>query len=59
MTVLFLYPLTFLLLGEISKFNGVKKENFVLHLKESEFRWNYRGQNLYQILLKNFREKPL
>lgn len=41
------------------KFNGIKKENFVLHLKESEFRWNVKKQNLYQILLKNSRENPL
>jgi len=31
----------------------------VLHLKESEYRWNHKRQNLYQILLKNFRENPL
>lgn len=43
----------------LSKFNGVKKENFVLHLKESEYRWNVKRQNLYEILLKNFRENPL
>ena len=41
------------------KFNGVKKENFLLHLKESEFRRNYDRQDLYQILAKNFREKAL
>ncbi|RJX29635.1 MAG: IS1595 family transposase, partial [Desulfarculus sp.] len=27
--------------------------------KESEFRFNYRGQNLYAILLKLIRQKPL
>ena len=43
----------------LTKFNGIKKENFVLHLKESEYRWNHKRQNLYQILLKNFRENPL
>lgn len=43
----------------IAKFNGVKKENFLLHLKESEFRRNYDKQNLYYILAKNFRENPL
>jgi len=43
----------------LTKFNGVRKENFVLHLKESEYRWNHKRQNLYQILLKNFRENPL
>lgn len=41
------------------KFNGTRKQYFVLHLKESEFRWNHRGQNLYQFLLENFRRNPL
>jgi len=40
------------------KFNGIKKDKFLLHLKESQFRWNNR-QNIYKLLLKNFREKPL
>lgn len=39
------------------KFNGIRKDKFILHLKESEFRWNYRD-NMYKILLKNFRENP-
>ena len=43
----------------LSKFNGIKKENFLVHLKESEYRWNYRGQNLYHDLLQKFRENPL
>jgi transposase len=43
------------------KFNGIHKSKFLLHLKESEFRWNMRinGVNMYQELLKNLREKPL
>ena len=43
------------------KFNGIRKEKFLLHLKESEFRWNGRvnGVNIYQRLLRNFREIPL
>ncbi|OGD84668.1 transposase [Candidatus Curtissbacteria bacterium RBG_13_40_7] len=43
------------------KFNGIHKTKFLLHLKESEFRWNMRitSVNMYQELLKNFREKPL
>ena len=31
----------------LSKFNGVAANKFNLHLKECEFRWNYRGKNLY------------
>ena len=42
----------------LRKFNGIRKERFLLHLKESEFRWNHRNEKMYQILLKNFRENP-
>lgn len=43
------------------KFNGIRKDKFLLHLKESEFRWNMRtsGVNMYQVLLANFRENSL
>lgn len=34
------------------KFRGLSKNTFYLHLKECEFRFNYRNQNLYQMLLK-------
>lgn len=45
----------------LNKFNGIQKTKFLLHLKESEYRWNIRinNGNIYQELLKNFREKPL
>lgn len=36
----------------LSKFNGIASHKFNLHLKECEFRWNYRNENLYVILLK-------
>jgi len=42
----------------LAKFNGLTDEMFNLHLKESEFRWNHRGE-IYDILLKEFRENPL
>ncbi|MCL2081189.1 MAG: IS1595 family transposase, partial [Oscillospiraceae bacterium] len=41
------------------KFNGIPKEFFEIYLKETEFRFNNRGCDLYQVLLKIFREKPL
>ncbi len=41
------------------KFNGVPKHTFYLHLKESEFRFNHRNQNLYKVLLSCFRNNPL
>lgn len=43
----------------LTKFKGLKAEYFDLHLKECEFRFNNRKGNLYKILLKEFREKPL
>lgn len=43
----------------LSKFNGLDSKNFHIHLKESEFRWNHRNQNIYAIILKNIRISPL
>jgi transposase len=34
-------------------------DHFNLYLKECEFRFNNRKENLYQLLLKRFRERPL
>jgi hypothetical protein len=41
------------------KFKGVDKKMFNLHLKECEFRFNHRGEDMYQILFKIFRDEPL
>ena len=41
------------------KFNGVPRSNFLLHLKETEFRFNHRNKNLYKVLLKSLRKNPL
>ncbi len=43
----------------LSHFRGIHKTTFILHLKECEFRFNYRGKNLYKILLGIIRNKPL
>ena len=43
----------------LAKFNGLTDEKFILHLKESEFRFNNRKQNLYKILLEIIRKNPL
>ncbi len=43
----------------LSKFRGLSKKHFNLHLKECEFRLNHRRDDLYKILLKLLREKPL
>ncbi|MBP8591076.1 IS1595 family transposase, partial [Candidatus Shapirobacteria bacterium] len=36
-------------------------DKFILHLKETEYRWNTKSTNgnMYQLLLKEFRRKPL
>lgn len=44
--------------ARLLKMKGVRKDKFVLHLKESEFRWNYRKQ-MYQEILKKLRKNPL
>ncbi|NQU86868.1 MAG: IS1595 family transposase, partial [Mariniphaga sp.] len=38
-------------------FKGIHKSTFYLHLKECEFRYNHRKEDLYKLLLKiiNFR----
>ena len=43
----------------LQKFHGISKVSFNLHLKECEFRFNNRNNDLYTILLKEFRKKPL
>jgi len=43
----------------LSQFNGLRDEMFYLHLKESEFRFNNRHNDIYAILLKNLRENNL
>ena len=43
----------------LAKFNGISKTTFPLHLKETEFRFNHRHQNLYKILLALLTQHPL
>ncbi|MCX5863690.1 MAG: IS1595 family transposase, partial [Deltaproteobacteria bacterium] len=42
-----------------TRFRGVSQATFFLHLKECEFRFNYRDQNMYRVILKIIRENPL
>ncbi len=42
-----------------AKLRGVPGATFYLHLKESEFRFNHRHRNIYLVVLKLLREKPL
>jgi hypothetical protein len=43
----------------LAKQRGVRADKFPLHLKESEWRWNHRRDNLYALLLKETRSHPL
>ena len=38
--------------NRLRKFNGINRNNFLLHLKECEFRFNHKNDNLYGIILK-------
>ena len=43
----------------LAQFNGIAKHTFALHLKECEFRFNHRHDNLYLAMLKLLRDNPL
>ena len=45
--------------ARLQPFKGVPKHPFLLHLKESEFRFNHRDEDLYKLLLKLLRQQPL
>ena len=41
------------------KYRGMHPHSFSLHLKECEFRFNYRDHDIYRMLLKIFRDQPI
>ena len=43
----------------LAKFRGMRPTTFYLHLKECEFRFNHRAENLYSLMLKMIRSNPL
>ena len=43
----------------LDKFNGLPRSTFYLHLKECEFRFNHREQDICQVMLKMIRKNPL
>jgi transposase-like protein len=43
----------------LQKFNGVPSSTFYLHLKECEYRFNHRNENLQLLLLKLLERQPL
>ena len=45
--------------SRLNRFRGLSRETFYLHLKECEFRFNYRGKDLYRLILKIIKNNPL
>ena len=43
----------------MTKFRGMASQTFYLHLKETEFRYNHRNENLTRLILKMCRLHPL
>ena len=43
----------------LAKFRGLNRSTLHLHLKECEFRFNHRRDNLYRLLLIEFKNNPL
>lgn len=43
----------------LTKFRGMAPQTFYLHLKETEFRYNHRNENLGRLILKMCRPEPL
>ena len=45
--------------SRLAKFKGMNRKTFYLHLKECEFRFNFKNENIYKMLLKNLVIEPL
>jgi transposase-like protein len=45
--------------NRLVKFHGIRKQDFIKYIKETEFRFNMRGKNMYKELLKILRKEPL
>jgi len=45
--------------SRLAKFKGIHSSTYQLHVKESEFRYNHRNEDLYLLLLKILRKDPL
>ena len=44
---------------QLGKFRGIHKHKFYLHLKECEFRYNFREKNMYLYLFEVIKNNPL
>ena len=51
--------MTIYILTLYTTLDHLTKTTFYLHLKETEFRYNHRHEDIYKIILKLCRDKPL
>lgn len=45
--------------SRLEKFKGIHNSTYTLHLKECELRYNHKSEELYPLILKIIRNKPL
>jgi transposase len=45
--------------NRLTKLRGIQKDKFYLHLKETEWRFNHRREDIYKLLLTGLRKSPL
>ena len=45
--------------NRLARFRGLHRHTLYHHLKECEFRFNFRDEDLYRVLLALLREYPL
>jgi len=45
--------------SRLTRFKGLPKSTFYLHLKECEFRFNHKDTDIYQLILQMIRKNPL
>ena len=43
----------------LSKFKGIRYDKYYVHLKECEWRFNHRQDDIYRLLLRMFRDIPI
>lgn len=43
----------------LARYRGIHRHKYYYHLKECEFRYNNRGDDIYRLLLKILRKKPI
>ncbi|MEJ7660513.1 MAG: IS1595 family transposase [Hymenobacter sp.] len=44
--------------SRLARYRGVHRSTFYLHLKECEWRFNHRGEELYPLMLRLLRKRP-